>query len=66
MLRAPEVSQTDLALVVDMEQEERHRLPESRFARVGPVDVPLLLGGNLHGLALAVNLILRHGRYHHG
>lgn len=63
LLRAGAVrGRAPLALVVDLDTEEPHRLPPRRNVTTGSAERPLILGAGHPCLAISVMWMLRHGR----
>ncbi len=57
----PMCNAAPLCLLVDLDQADEIRLPPRRFAKMGSVYVPLILGAGRIRLDSTVALILRHG-----
>ena len=62
ILRAEYAGEAEVALAVDMESEERERLPPNRSIRMLSVEIDLLLGANAEALAAKIMQLLKSGR----
>jgi HPr kinase/phosphorylase len=61
ILRLPARADTPLALVIDLDEAERERLPDARRRVLLGVPCPLLLGRGRAGLAALATVLLRAG-----
>jgi len=59
ILETPATEQTNLRLVVDLDQPEHRRLPSARSIVFNSVRLPLLYGRNVPNLAAAICVFLR-------
>ncbi|MBA3909568.1 MAG: serine kinase [Rhodobacter sp.] len=62
LLRAPTVESAAIALVVDLGQQEEHRLPPNRKITILGCEVDLVLHPQNNHFSDALMLYLRHGR----